>query len=473
MKTNKVILCFSTMLLISCTLGPDYKRPEVYKNERIAKSLNLNNSAKEIKISRDWYKQFNDKTLDKLVELSLLQNTDINIAIQKMHQARAALRVAEVKMFPKINLDGSYNYVKDSQSYGIPISTDYYQNGLDASWEIDIWGAGRRLTESQMALYQSAAADLNNVLLSLTAEVVSNYINLRSTQHQLLFMKQNLLLQKNIYKMVHDKYKAGLADDISFNQAKYAVENVNAQIPALKTQEENYKNILAVLTGNLPGELEKWLSPQKSLINKKFIYPLANIYNFPVEVIRNRPDVRAAEESLISQNALVGEAITKLFPNISISGFFGFQSSKIPGLIGSSNWTYNYSPALSIPLINWGELSNNVELQKYKTLENFYMYQKSLQNAAADIKNSFTNLEQEYTRNEKLRNTVIAQKQVSDLSLEKYKQGLLEFSEVLTSQQNLISAQISLIVSNAEIYKGINSFYKAIGGGYSISGKAK
>lgn len=469
MKINKIVLCFSSMLMVSCTLGPDYKRPPIYKDERFAQSLNLQTQEQELEVKRDWYKQFQDENLNYLIDLSLKQSPNVNIAIQKMHEARASLKIAEVKMLPIANLDGNYNYAKDSKNYGIPLSTDYYETGLDASWEIDIWGSGRRLEESEQALYEGMKANLNNVLLSLTAEVANNYVNLRTAQEQLKFLEQNLLLQKSIYKTVEDKYNVGLADDITYNQAKYSVESVAAQIPAMKTEIENYKNALSILSGHLPQELEKWLAPQKSLINKRFNYPLMQMYNLPVDVVRNRPDVRMVEQNLISQNALVGEAIAQLFPSVSISGFFGFQSSKIPGLVGSSNWTYNYSPAISLPLLNWGELSNNVELQKYKTLENFYTYQNSLLNAASDIKNSFTNIEQEYLRNENLRNSVKAQKKVTSLNIEKYQQGLIEFSDILTSQQNLISAQTSLIESNGNIYKGIISFYKSIGGGYQIS----
>ncbi len=466
MPRNSWIAIFSAILMSSCTLGPDYHRPQVYKDESFAKSLNLQTQAPKMEIKKDWYKQFQDDSLNKLIEISLHSSPNVNVAVQRLHEARASLNIAQVKMLPKVNANGSYNYVKDSQSYGIPLSTDYYQTGLDASWEIDIWGSGRRLSESQEALYKGAAANLDNVLLSLTAEVANNYISMRSLQDQLAFMQDNLNLQQDIYEMVEAKHKAGLADDIALNQARYALEDVNSQIPVLKTGIENYKNALSVLSGKLPGELETWLQPQKSLIRKKINYPLAQIYNLPVSVVRNRPDVRAVEQNLIAQNALVGQAMAQLFPSVSLSGFFGFQFSKIHGLVDSSNRTYSYSPAISLPLLNWGELSNNVELQKYKTLENFYLYQSSLLNAAADIKNAFTNIEEEYKHNDSLRRQVISQKEVAALTLEKYRQGLVAFDDVLTSRQNLISSQRALIASNGDIYAGITAFYKAIGGGY-------
>lgn len=461
-------LSLSVLLASSCAVGPDYKQPEFFSDQDIATSLKLTKSATEIK--KDWYKEFNDQTLNKLVEKGLSESPTVSIAIENLRQARQSLRITAVQNLPTIDADGSYHYVKDSINYGVPISTDYYQLGLDASWEIDIWGGGRRQTESARALAEAAAANLDNVRLSLTAEIATNYVSLRQAQEQLNIAKKNLKLQQSIYDLTKEKYDVGLTDDISLKQAEYLLETTKEQIPQLETEVEAYKNALAVLTGELPGSLNNDLkNKEENLISRRFEYDLERLYALPISVIRNRPDVREAENQLIAQNAKIGQAIAELFPSINLSGLVGFQSQKISNLISSDSDTYSYSQAINMPLFHWGAFVNNVKLQESMTKEQENMYKSSILNAAQEIRNSVVSLQKEYERNQRAVLSEKAQQEVSKLTLDKYKQGLIEFSEVLSTQQNLLDSQNSLISSNANIYTDIIAFHKAIGGGYSSS----
>ncbi len=463
---RKVISVFSVFLLLSCTVGPDYHRPEFYSDDSVKTSLKLKPVEKST-VTLDWYRQFNDPQLNELVMAALQHNPNAGAAVERLRQARQNFKISKVSMFPTLDADGSYHYVKDSISYGIPISTDYFQTGLDASWELDIWGGGTRLTESALALVNAAGANLNNVRLSLTAEVASNYISLRQTQEQLRISRENQKLQQEIFDLVKEKYGLGLTDDIVLNQSQYLLENTNAQIPALEAAESAYQNSLAILTGQLPGTLESKLAAgENNLVAKPFEYDLQKLYQLPVDVIRRRPDVQAAEQNLISDNAQIGEAVAKLFPSVSLSGFLGYQADKIPGLVSSNNSMYSYSPVINLPLFHWGALVNNVELQKAKKEESLKLYQASILTAANDIRNSTVKLEKEYKSNVSTRQAWLSQKEVSDLTLDKYQQGLVDFSEVLTSQQNLLSSQTAYLNSNASIYLDIISFYKSVGGGY-------
>ena len=461
-------LSLSVLLASSCAVGPDYKQPEFFSDKDIATSLKLTKSATEIK--KDWYKEFNDQTLNKLVEKGLSESPTVSIAIENLRQARQSLRITAVQNLPTIDADGSYHYVKDSINYGVPISTDYYQLGLDASWEIDIWGGGRRQTESARALAEAAAANLDNVRLSLTAEIATNYVSLRQAQEQLNIAKKNLKLQQSIYDLTKEKYDVGLTDDISLKQAEYLLETTKEQIPQLETEVEAYKNALAILTGKLPGSLNNDLkNKEENLISRRFEYDLERLYALPISVIRNRPDVREAENQLIAQNAKIGQAVAELFPSINLSGLIGFQSQKISNLISSDSDTYSYSPAINMPLFHWGALVNNVKLQESMTKEQENMYKSSVLNAAQEIRNSVVSLQKEYERNQSAFLSEKAQQELSKLTLDKYKQGLIEFSEVLSTQQNLLDSQNSLISSNANIYTDIIAFYKAIGGGYETN----
>ena len=241
------------------------------------------------------------------------------------------------------------------------------------------------------------------------------------------------------------------------------------QIPELETSVAAYQNALDILIGQLPGQLDAMLqNPEQNLVAKPYKFDLQQLYDLPISVVRERPDVREAEEQLIAQNAKIGQAIAKLFPNVSISGFWGYQSQKLSNLISHKHDMYSYSPAISLPLFHWGALVNNVELEKSATSEQMQLYKSVLLTAVGDIRNATTALSKETERNISATAAETAQQQVADLTLEKYKQGLIEFSDVLTSQQNLLSAQTSRIESNAAIYKDIISFYKSVGGGYTI-----
>lgn len=459
---------FSLCLLASCTVGPNYQRPQFYSDQAVKKSLNQENKTAPQKVSLVWFRQFNDETLNRLVLEGLNQSPTVETATQKLHQARQSLKINAVQNMPKFDLDGSYHRVSDSVTYGPPITTDYYQTGIDASWELDIWGGGRRLTENSIALLKAASSNLDNVKLTLTAEITNNYVNLRRSQEQLRISKHNLKLQQDIYELVKAKYEAGLADDIAYNQSKYIVETTKMLIPTLEYQGEAYKNALTILVGQLPGEMQSELdNTHDNIIQRPVNYDLDKLYNLPVNVIRNRPDVQISELNLIAQNAKIGQAIAQLFPNASLSGFLGYQSKNLGALVGANHDMYSIAPAITLPIFHFGELVSNVELQQAATKEQLAVYQNSILNAAAEIRNAMVNLQKEYQRNQSSREAVSSQKIAADLTVEKYKQGLIDFNDVLTTQQDLLNSQNTLAASNAAIYEDIISFYKAIGGGYS------
>lgn len=463
---NKYLNLSLFLALAACTVGPDYKRPDFASDEQIAQSLKIN-PEKKAEINKDWYKGFQDQTLNSLITTSLNSAPSAKMAVARLRQARAVLKMNSVNDLPMIDADGSYHYSKVGKNSGYPISTDYYQAGLDASWELDIWGANRRLTESSAALYKAAAADVDNVNLSLTAEVSSTYINLRTAQEQVRISEQNLKLQQDIYDIVNSKFEAGLADESALNQAKFAVETTKSQIPMYQYNVEAYQNALAILAGELPGSLNENLqSESKNLVRRRFKLNLNKLYEMPTNVVRLRPDVRIAEYQLISKNAEIGQAIAQLYPNLSLSGFLGFQSGKVSNLFTDNSFAYNYAPALSLPVFHWGELTNNIELKKAATEESVYQYQSTLLNAASEIKNAYTGIAKEYEKNQASRNAVLAQKQVLDLTLERYKEGLVDFNNVLTAEQNLLASQNSFVDSNGAIYQSIITFYKSVGGGY-------
>ncbi len=465
MKLSKVSLVVLSGMLAACTVGPDYERPELFTD----KALSVNSGfagTSDTQVSEFWYKQFNDKTLDKLIALGISSAPNVQIATHRLRAARYNLKSAQVQNLPMLNANGGYNYSKGSRDIGFNIDQDYFQTGLDAVWELDIWGAGRRSEEAAAALFQSAGAELDNVRLVWVSEIANNYVALRTVQEQERIADDNLKMQQEIADIVKQKYDNGLTDDIALNQAQYAVASTQSYIPILKQQEEAYINSLSTLLGILPDTLQDDLQPvPQNLIRRRFKYNLDGLYDLPISIIRNRPDVRISEQQLIAQNAEVGAAVAGLYPNVSIQGFIGYQGANISHLINPRTYAYNYSPSITLPLFHWGRLMNNIHQQEELKEVNVQQYKIALLSAVSDVRNSVEAMRQEQKKNEAYLRSVLNQKKIMHYSMERYRNGLMEFSDILTAEQNLLEAQKNLADSNGTMYQNLIMFYKAIGGG--------
>lgn len=451
-------------LLAACSVGPDYKRPEFWDKQALESSLGVVEN--NYPVSVFWYQAFGDETLNWLVGEALRSSPNVKIALSRLHQARYSLNINRVEYWPTIDANGSYNYAYAPKYAELGDKTSYFRGGLDASWEIDIWGGGRRQTESYMALYKAAADNFNDVLLSMTAEVANTYILLRTMQEQLRISNENLKLQQDILATVQAKYKSGLADDAALHQAEYAVQTTKALIPDLEYQEQAYKNALAILLGRLPDSVDGLEPSDTNPVAVTFNFDLDRLVEFPLDAVRNRPDVRAAENMLISKNADIGRAVAAMFPSVSISAALGWQGHLFRDLGRSENAAYGYTPAISLPLFHWGALVNQVKLSKSVKEEYVYSYQNALLNAAEEIKNSMVAVEREYEKNTALQKSASSMKKVLSSMKVKYKEGLIEFSDLLSTEQRLLEAQNNLAASRGAVYQKIISFYKAVGGGY-------
>ncbi len=459
---QKIYKILPIILLTACSVGPDYERPQFWADEELQKTLNLksNNYA----LDKEWYKMFGDETLNNLAVEAKNNNLNIKVALSRLRQARYNLDIARVTYFPMVDVESDYNYAYAQKYQEFGNKNDYFHVGFDASWEIDIWGKGRRTTESSVALYKATSANMENVLVTVTSEVINDYVMLKTEQSRLQNARNNLRLQQDILQNVKDKYKSGLVGEEDLYQADFAVQNTKALIPDLEKTAENYKNAINVLLGKLPDD--KLLNKDMSAIKSVFRFDIEKIREFPLEALRNRPDVREAEEMLKSKNANIGKAIAAMFPNISLNAALGRQGHSIKSLNYAKNAAYGYNPEVSMPFLHWGQLLNEVKLSKEIKEEYLYTYQEVLLNAINEVKNAINAVEKEYEKNEALQKAEADMKNVLKTMKIKYNEGLIEFSDLLISERNLLSAQDDLINSNGNICQNIVVFHKAVGGGY-------
>lgn len=464
MKYSKLAF-LTSLLMMACSVGPDYKQEKLFSDDEISKSLNLKTPFPNQK--NFMIVDFGDDVLNQLIKDAEISSPNLKMAILKLRQAREVLKIDVKNGFPTFDISAKYNYVNESDNMETLVKNDYYQIGVDMAWEIDIFGKTRREAESSKAQYRAMVENLKNVNVSLISDIATNYINLRMAEQNLKNMRENILLQEDVYNIILERFNADLVDEMTLSQSKYLLENMKMQVPMLEYQREMYANALAVLLGKLPQSLDEFLqSENKNLVSRVFEYDVEKLYRLPVSIIRSRPDVRMAEENLISQNAEIGVAVANVYPSFSLSGFLGFQSLKFSNLIERDSVGHSLIPEMILPLFHFSQLRNNIEVQKLKRDEAEINYEQTLLNAVAELRNAIVAIDKEYKVN---KSASLAYQKMSDVSYlmwKKYLSGLVEYTDVLTAEQNRLEAQTNMVNSNANLYKNIITFYKAIGGKY-------
>ncbi|MBR1915619.1 MAG: efflux transporter outer membrane subunit [Alphaproteobacteria bacterium] len=459
------ILLMTILFLSACSVGPDYQKKDVFEDQQIAENLKLKGTS--LKISKKWYRDFNDENLNALIDAALSQNSDILISVERLKQARTATKIAKVEFLPTLGLSGGYDYAKASKNIGLAADTDYFLIGFDAAWEIDIWGKGRRINEQKKAEFESTYYSLQNIKNVITAEVASTYFTLKTLEEQRRIALENLKLQNDIFKNIEEKYSAGLATESDYRQSAYLLEKTKSLIPSLEEQIEAQKNALSVLTGQLAQSSDQNIQNNKNPINRAFNYNIKNLFDLPADIIRTRPDVKASEKALVAQNAAIGQAVANLYPNVSISALFGFQADNLSRLLNSNSKAYSYQPSAVLPLFEWNKLQNTVQLEREKFQESYQNYRKTLLSSIQELANAITGVQKAYLSNRALTNSAYNMQLAYRAMKEKYDNGLIEYNTLLQAQQDLLNVKTELAGSNGNIYQKLIAFYKATGGGYN------
>lgn len=458
-------LLITFILLSACTVGPDYSTPKLFNDEELQKSVGLDDIEKVNAKNTFSPYDFGDATLNNFMDEVQEDSPSIKIAILKLKQARENLNITLKNGFPTLDFIGKYTKVNNSKNMGNLLNSNFYEVGLDMNWEIDIFGGTRRKTEVSKAQFMAEIYNLKNVNVSLVSEVATIYVNLRNAEQQLKNALENLAIQEEAYDIVLEKYNVALTDEISVSQAKYLLETTKMQIPEYEYQREVYANSLAVILGKLPGEIDDVLyENKKNIVSDVFAFDLAKLYELPISVIRNRPDVKVAEENLVAQNAEIGVALGELYPTFSLSGFLGFESKPWRKLINSDSSASSIIPSITFPIFHWGQLRRNVRIQKLLTEESLENYKNTVLTAVSEVRNAIVAVEKEYQINKSAREAYESMSLVSELNWKKYELGLIDYTQVLESEQNRLSAQTNWVNSNANLYKYLITFYKAIGG---------
>jgi len=465
---NKFMILFFINILVSCSVGEEYKSSDFLSTDNVKNTLKIsdnNNSS----INYNWFEIFNDNDLNTLLKTALNDNFSIKQGIERLKQSRYQLNIQSKQFYPKINSENDYSFSKTNNDKNRVSNINNFKVGFDFSWEIDIWGKSENITEQYLQILKSSQYSLLNIKTVLTAELILNYLELRTAQEKLRITNKNLKIQDDILKSIKDKYLSGAETLLALNQAEFVVEKTKQLIPEYNLEIENYKNAIAVLLGVLPQNLPININNSNNkIIAKPFKYSVQELYELPLNVIHSRPDILSIEANIRKQNAIINQAIAELYPSINLDMALNFVNSSGRNLFNSNSQVYSYSPTIGVPIWNWNQLKNNVELQKSVKEEYLLNYNEALLTALLDLKNAITSVEQAYKTNSHTLKALEKMKNILTLTKNKFDAGLIEFTDLAQAEQDLLDAQLNAVESNATIIKNITAFYKATGGGYNM-----
>ncbi len=454
------------MLLFGCaSVGPDYTRPATRMPESWNKSVRtgstLTDNGTPDCLTR-WWTSFNDPQLTSLIERAVMGNLDLKKAKARVRQARAQRNVTRAGYFPTLDSSVSGTRYYDSSQVSSEKMYDLYNAGFDASWEIDVFGGTRRSVEAATADLKATDEDLNDVLVSLLAEVATNYVQVRTYQARIEAVSGNIDKQNETYKVALWRQEAGLGDELAVQEALYNFENTRSQLPALRQGLEESLNKIAVLLGEKPGSVHEELENKAGMP-----LPPTNIaVGVPANILRNRPDVRRAERQLAAQTARVGAATAALYPKFTLTGSIGIEALSLDSLASTPVRTYSFGPGISWPIFRGGSLRANIEVQSALEEQYLVAYEKSILGALEEVENILTAYAEEQNKRQSLEIAEKAARKAADIALGKYEAGLTDFLVVLVAQRSLLTFQDQLAQSDGTVLLDVIKLYKALGGGW-------
>jgi len=471
LKTVRLFQWISCLMLLGmlsgCMSGPDYKRPDAPVPEKWQQQTQEETSDAPTDIS-EWWTLFGDDVLTDLIEQASRENLDLKTAFSRIEEAVAVRGIARGEYFPTIDGVGGAGATRISDVNGGNTldnrSPDLFTVGLDASWEIDFWGRIRRSVQSADASLQASIEDYRDFMTILYAQVANSYLTMREYQMRIMYLKDNIKKQADTQKLTQGRYDAGLVPALDVHQAELNLSRTESSLPTMQQQLSAEMHRLAVLLGQSPGELIDRLEKYEKVPNPDF----DAFVGLPADLLRQRPDVRRAEQELIAQNARIGVAKADLLPRISLSGSFALEANESGQLSDSGSQTYRFGPTFRWALFQGGRIRSNIQAEEARTEQAMLQYQQTVLLALEDVENAFVGFHQEKDRLKFIQQSVVsAEKSVSQVRT-LYENGLVNFLNVLDAERSLAEQHDFLAQSAGQLSRNIVSIYRSLGGGWDI-----
>ncbi|HZO23103.1 MAG TPA: efflux transporter outer membrane subunit [Steroidobacteraceae bacterium] len=450
-----------TASLAACAVGPNYKQPQTSVAKSFAAAEPDVYSSEQTQVQ--FWKQFNDPTLDKLVDDALLANHDLRIALGRLAEARAARHQSLYDLAPTVTASASHQTQKlPAVEAGFPFTASYYDAGFDAFWELDLFGRIRRNTEAALADQQSAEANLRDVQVSVIAEVARTYFELRGEQNQLAVAQQNVQNQQETFHLTSARLDAGRGTELDTSRAQAQLSTTLSTVGPLQAAVSRSTHRLSVLTGREPDALQDVLSAPRDLPPLPEVAAVGN----PADLLRRRPDIRVAERQLAASTARVGVAVGDYFPKVTFTGSFGYDAASPNGLGTSASRAYQIGPGISWAAFDLGRVHAEVAGARARNDTALAEYEQTVLRALEETENALVTHAR--TRDE-LAHAVDAARAsgaAAKLARTRYEGGVIDFLEVLDAERTQLEAEDRLAQSRTDAATSLVAVYKALGGGW-------
>ncbi|MBM4293752.1 MAG: efflux transporter outer membrane subunit [Deltaproteobacteria bacterium] len=476
---RKLLICLMILALAGCAVGPDFQPPEPKAPEGWHSLAKPGPAQASLTTPRpvnlvDWWQAFNDPVLTSLMQMALSANLDLKLAEARIRQARATRGTVASGFYPAIDATAFYRRSKSGSGSLNPAGgggqpsvgavggeRSLFQIGLDAAWEIDIFGGVRRGIEAADADIRAAVEDRRDVLVTLAGEVGTNYLNLRGLQQEIAIARKNLESQKKTADITRRRFEAGYVSRLDLANADAQVATTESQIPRLESSAQAAIYTIGVLLGKEPAVLAKELAIHGPIPPNPPEVPVG----LPSDILRRRPDIRRAEAQLHAATARIGVAVADLFPRFSLTGSFGASGSKL-SLLDARGSFWSYGPSVTWPIFDAGRIRWNIKVQDALQEQALLTYEKTVLTALKDVETALVAHAKEQEQRKSLAEAVTNNRQAVDLSMKLYLVGKTDFLNVLNAQRSLFVTEVALAQSTRNLGANLVALYKALGGGW-------
>ena len=465
-----VVFAVLGLVLAGCTLGPDYRRPNVPTPGAWRDGIGTADPASLADLP--WWKLFQDEELRELLRVAVEANKDLRIAVTRVDQARAQLGITRAAQFPQVDASASATTNRTSDTvrprgqggqFGLLSTT------ADLSFELDIWGRLRRASEAARAELLASEEARHAVVMTLVSDVASAYLQLRELDVELETTRRNVASRRRSLEIVRDRFDAGLTSVLDLRQAEAELASTAAQIPDLERQIAQTEHQLSILLGRNPGGISRG----RPLTGQTF--PPAVPAGLPSALLERRPDIRQAEDTLVAANARIGVAKAAFFPQISLTGIFGVESVALSDLFTGPSRIWRFGPRVTLPIFNAGRKRADLQLTEAQQREALIRYEQAIQQAFREVEDALVAHTKAREGLAQQDAAVQASREALSIAELRYTSGLTSYLNVLDAQRTLLAAELAQSRTLGAQLVAVVQVYKALGGGWAaeqVTGKA-
>src|SRR5882672_6993522 len=459
--------CLATVLVIvgwlsGCTVGPDYKRPEVLTPADWRDGPDGRDSLGDL----GWWELFKDAALHELITTAVVANRDLQLAVARVLESRAQLGVARAAQFPQVNASGSYQYerpfsknspmVQGSKAF----SGDDWQAGMDLNFELDLWGRLRRATEAARAELLASEETRRVVLITLVADVARTHFDLLELDHELEIARRTLQTRQASLELQRRRFEQGLSTQLDVDRAEAEVAVAAATVPDLERRIAQTENGLSVLLGRNPGPIARGTPLDGQRL------PPEVPGGLPSALLERRPDIRQAEQTLVAANARIGVAKAEYFPRITLTGVLGVESVSLSDLFTGGSRFWSIGPAMTVPLFTAGRIKNTVKGFEARQQQAALQYLQTIQQAFREVEDALVSHRKVRDIRAERERRVTANRRALSMVTLRYERGLSTQLEVLDIQRELFIAELEFASATRDQLTAVVQLYRALGGGW-------